>query len=114
MARTLEQAGISPEDLAAGIGKGILTLNFMDAPIFARFATFSDETFEQVGDRTGVPLDLLLQIREATGGATPDPGDRMRESEVPMIPFIQAQLEIGFRPVSIGRWLRVAVTACGA
>ena len=108
IARTLEGAGISPEDLAAGIGKGVLTLNFMDAPIFERFATFGDETFQQVSDRTGVALDLLLQIREATGGATPDPRDLMRESEFPMIAHIQAQLAIGFRPVSIGRWLRVA------
>ena len=80
----------------------------MDAPVFARFATFGDETFQQVSDRTGLALELLLQIRESTGGATPDPGDRMRESELPVIPFIQAQLDIGFRPVSIGRWLRVA------
>lgn len=108
MARTLEGAGISPEDLAAGIGKGVLTLNFMDAPVFARFATFGDETFEQVSERTGLPLELLLQVRESTGGATPDPDDRMREGELQVIPFIQAQLDIGFRPVSIGRWLRVA------
>jgi len=108
IARTLEVGGISPEELAAGIGKGVLTLNFMDAPIFERFATFSDETFQQVSDRTGVALELLLQIREATGSATPEPGDRMRESELTVIPLIQAQLAIGFREVSMGRWLRVA------
>jgi adenylate cyclase len=108
MARTLEGAGISPEDLAAGIGQGVLTLNFMDAPVFARFATFGDETFEQVSERTRLPLDLLLQVRESTGGATPEPSDRMREGELAVIPFIQAQMDIGFRPVSIGRWLRVA------
>ena len=108
MTRTLELAGIGPEDLAVGIAKGILTLDFMDAPVFERFATYGDETFQQASDRTGVALDLLLQVREATGAATPDPGDRMRESELPMIPFIQAQQDIGFLPVSIGRWLRVA------
>jgi adenylate cyclase len=108
MSRTLEGAGISPEDLAAGIGQGVLTLNFMDAPVFARFATFGDETFEQVSERTRLPLDLLLQVRESTGGATPEPSDRMREGELAVIPFIQAQMDIGFRPVSIGRWLRVA------
>ena len=55
-----------------------------------------------------MPLDLLLQVRESHRGATPEPGDRMREGELAVIPFIQAQLDIGFRPVSIGRWLRVA------
>ena len=94
--------------LAAGLGRGVVTLNFMDAPVFERFATFGDETFQQVSDRTGVALDLLLAIREATGAATPEPGDLMRESEFPMITHIQTQLAIGFRPVSIGRWLRVA------
>jgi adenylate cyclase len=108
VARTLEQAGISPEDLAAGLGRGILTLNFMDSPIFERFATYSGETFEQASQRTGLPLDLLLQVREATGSATPDRHDRVRESELRIFPFIQAQLDIGFRPISIGRWLRVA------
>ena len=108
MAQTLDRAGINAEDLAAGIGKGILTLNFMDAPVFERFATFSDETFAQVSERTGLPLDLLILVREATGGATPEAGDCMREGELQMLPFIQAQLDIGFRPVSIGRWLRVA------
>jgi adenylate cyclase len=108
MARTLEQAGMSIEDLGEGFRRGVLTLNFMDAPVFERFATYSDETFQQVSDRTGIPVDLLLQVREATGGATPSAGDRMREGEVQIVPFLQAQTGIGFTPVSIGRWLRVA------
>jgi adenylate cyclase len=108
MAQMLEGAGISAEDLAAGLRQGVLTLNFMDAPVFERFATYSDETFRQVSERMGLPLDVLLLIREATGGATPDPGDRMREGELLMLPWVQAQLDIGFRPVSISRWLRVA------
>jgi adenylate cyclase len=108
MARTLEQAGMSIEDLGEGFRRGVLTLNFMDAPVFERFATYSDETFQQVSDRTGIPVDLLLQVREATGGATPSAGDRMREGEVQIVPFLQAQAGIGFTPVSIGRWLRVA------
>jgi adenylate cyclase len=108
MAQTLEQAGISLEELASGIGSGLLTLDFLDAPIFERFATFSDETFQQVSDRTGLPLRLLTLVREATGSATPNAGDRMREDELRVVPFIQAQLAVGYRPVSVERWLRVA------
>jgi class 3 adenylate cyclase len=108
MAQMLEQAGISSEDLAAGIGKGFLTLSFMDAPVFERFATFSDETFAQLADRTGIPLNLLTLIREATGAATPVPDDRVREGELKLVPFIEAQLAIGFKPLSVERWLRVA------
>ena len=46
----------------------------MDAPAYDRFATLSDETFEGLSERTGLPLDLLMLIREATGGAMPRPG----------------------------------------
>ena len=106
-ARTMQLAGISPEELAAGIGKGVLTLNFLDSPIFERFATYGDETFRQVSERTGVAIDLLTLIREATGAATPDPDDHMREDELVVVRFIQAQLAAGYRPVSVGRWLRV-------
>lgn len=107
IAQMLDRAGISGRELAAGIEQGVLTLNFMDAPVFERFATFSDETFLQVSDRTGVALDLLLLIREASGAATPEATDRMREGELTVVPFIQAQQAVGFRPVSTARWLRV-------
>ena len=107
MAQMLERAGISGGELAAGIQKGVLTLNFMDAPVFERFATYSNETFQQVSDRTGIAVDLLMLIREASGAATPDPSDRMREGELAVVPFIQAQQAVGFRPVSTARWLRV-------
>ena len=108
LAQMLENAGISGEELAAGLRQGVLTLDFLDAPVFERFATYSDETFRQVSERTGLPLDLLLLIREATGSATPSPDDRVREGELLVLPWVQAQIDIGFRPISIGRWLRVA------
>ena len=107
MTQMLERAGISGKELAAGIARGVLTLGFLDAPVFERFATYSDETFQQVSDRTGVPLELLILVREASGAATPNADDRMREGELLVVPFIQAQTAIGFREVSTARWLRV-------
>jgi adenylate cyclase len=79
----------------------------MDAPSYERFATLSDETFEGLSRRTGLPLNLLMLIREATGGATPGPNDRVREDELAVVPFIEIELAMGFRPVSIERTLRV-------
>jgi hypothetical protein len=52
-------------------------------------------------------LNLLMLIREATGGATPAPNDRVREDELAVVPFIEIELAMGFRPVSIERTLRV-------
>jgi class 3 adenylate cyclase len=79
----------------------------MDAPTYARFTTLSDETFAGLSQRTDLPLDLLMLIREAAGGAIPDPDDRIREDELAVVPMIEAALAIGFRPISIARRLRV-------
>ena len=107
MAQALESAGIAPEALAASIRDGSQSLGFMDAPTYERFATLSDETFEGLSDRTGLPLELLMLIREAAGGAMPSSSDRVREDELAVVPLVEAGLSIGFRPSSIARRLRV-------
>ena len=107
MAQTLEDAGIAPEALAASIRDGSQSLGFMDAPTYERFATLSDETFEGLSDRTDLPLELLMLIREAAGGAMPNSRDRVREDELAVVPLIEAGLAMGFRPSSIARRLRV-------
>ena len=81
MAKTLEAAGVILEDLAASIRDGHLSLAFMDGPTYELFTTLSDETFAGLSQRTDLPLDLLMLIREAAGGAIPDPDDRIREDE---------------------------------
>jgi adenylate cyclase len=107
MAQTLERAGMTLEGLAAGVGDGSLSLAFMDAPTYDRFVTLSDETFAGLSERTGLPLDLLVLIREATGAGVPRPDDRIREDELAVVALIDAGLAMGFRPVSIARRLRV-------
>ena len=107
MVQTLESAGIPLEGLAAGIRDGHLDLSFMDAPTYDRFATLSEETYVELSGRTGLPLQLLMLIRDATGGATPNPDDHVREDELAVVPLIENALAMGFRPVSIERRLRV-------
>ena len=107
LAQTLGQAGVAPDELAAGLRDGHLSLAFMDSPAYERFATLSDETFQGLSERTGLPLDLLMLIREATGGAMPNPRDQFREDELAIVPLIEVELAMGFRPVSIERQLRV-------
>lgn len=106
MAQTLEKAGIPLEALAR-LNEGSQALGFMDAPTYERFATLSDETFEALSARTGLPVDLVMLIREAAGGAMPSPDDRVREDELAVVPLIEAGLAVGFRPISIARRLRV-------
>ena len=77
MANALEAAGIVLDDLAVSIRDGHLSLAFMNAPTYERFATLSEETFAELSQRTGLPLDLLMLIRESAGAAIPDPDDRV-------------------------------------
>ena len=107
MAKSLEDAGIPLDGVAAAIQRGALSLDFLDAASYERFAALAPETFRQVSDRTGIPLELLMVIREAIGMAQPSPDDRLREDEMAIVPFIELQVAEGFRPVAIERLLRV-------
>ncbi len=107
MALTLQRAGIELEALASGLESSYLSLDFMDLPSYQRFATLGTETFRQVSERTGLPQELLMIIREATGGAVPDPDDRIREDELLVVPFVRLQLATGMSHRSVDRALRV-------
>jgi adenylate cyclase len=107
MARSLEAAGIPLREMVDAIRRGALSLDFLDAASYERVARLADETFEQVSDRTGIPLGLLMVVREAVGMAQPSPDDRLREDEMAIVPFIELQIAEGFHPSAIERVLRV-------
>jgi adenylate cyclase len=107
MATSLEGAGIPLDAVAAAMQRGAVTFDFLDAEAYERFAALSGETFSQVSERTGIPLELLTVIREAIGMAEPAPDDRLREDEMAIVPFIELQLAAGFRRTAIERLLRV-------
>jgi hypothetical protein len=69
----LERAGLPLEGLAAAVGDGALSFSFMAVPAFDRFAGLSGTTFQQLSAQTGIPLELLLVVREAVGFAEPRP-----------------------------------------
>ena len=107
LAKSLEDAGIPLDEVVEALGREALSLSFLEAPSYERFAALADETFREVSDRTGIALELLTAIRESIGMAEPAPEDRMRDDEMAVVPFISAQLAAGFRPVAIERLLRV-------
>jgi adenylate cyclase len=107
LVQTLEGAGIRPDEIAAAAKAQALSLDFIDSPVYERFATLSDDTFRGLSQRTGLSLELLMLIREAAGGAVPDPDDRVREDELKVAPFVRVALENGYTPRSIERLLRV-------
>jgi adenylate cyclase len=107
LTRTLENAGVPLEGLAAMMRRGELSMAFLDTPTYERFSALSEVTFAALAERTGIPLDLLLIAREATGSAVPQPTDFLREDELQIVPFLELQLALGFRLNAIERLLRV-------
>jgi class 3 adenylate cyclase len=107
MVKILEGAGIALEGLAAMIASGDLPLDLVEVATAERFASYSEETFQRLSDRTGLPTELLMVIREATGSAQPGPQDRVREDELRVVPLVEFQLGLGLRPIVIERALRV-------
>jgi adenylate cyclase len=107
LARSLEGAGIPLDAVGDALAKGTLTVDFLDTPAFERFGALTSETFREAHERTGIPLDLLTAVRESLGFAAPDPDDRLREDEQRILPFLQVQVEAGFRQTSVERLLRV-------
>ncbi len=105
--RMLEQAGLPLEGIGTAIRDGQLSLGFMDASSYDRFSSLTDTTFAQLSAATGVPEELLKIIREAVGFAEPSSDDQVRDIELQIAPLVQAQIEEGFRPAVIERWLRL-------
>jgi adenylate cyclase len=107
MATSLEEAAIPLDHVVTALRSGVLSFDFLDGVAYERFASVGGETFRQVHERTGVPLELLMTIREATGSAQPSPEDRLREDELSVVPFLELQVGTGFRPTAIEHLLRV-------
>ena len=103
----LVAASVPLDLLASALRSGELSLDFVDDPSYSLFASFTDETFEELSARTGVPLHLLMAMREATGSAVPDPASRVREDEMTILATIEYQLAHGFRAITVERNLRV-------
>jgi class 3 adenylate cyclase len=102
----LERSGIPLDGLAAAVRSGDLSFSFLDASAFDRFAGVSETTFRELSARTGIPLELLMVVRESRGFAAPRPEDRVREDELSVVPALELLLSSGVRPVIIERWLR--------
>jgi adenylate cyclase len=105
--QSLERAGVPLEGMAAAVRDGALSFSFMDVAAVDRFAGLTGTTFQELSAQTGIPLELLMVVREAVGFAEPRPEDHVHEYELSVVPAIQLQLAKGFHPVVIERWLRV-------
>ena len=103
----LERSGLPSEALATLVRDGRLPLEFLDDVSFRAFAAFGDVTFAELSERSGIPIDVLTVLRDATGGQAAGPDDRVREDEMEVLRLVEYQLQLGFRPQAIERALRV-------
>jgi adenylate cyclase len=60
-----------------------------------------------VAERAGIPIELLLYVREAAGSVAAAPGDRIRDEELPNADTIAIAVEGGFRPAAVQQLIRV-------
>jgi adenylate cyclase len=105
--QTIERAGMSVEGFGGLMRNRDASLDFMDSPLYERFATLSPITFRQLSETSGVPVEMLMVVREATGGATPEPDDFVREDELDVVPLLEMHVAQGMDPHVTERLLRV-------
>jgi adenylate cyclase len=103
----LEGAGIPIEEVATLAAGGHMSLDFIESAGRYVFLPLSDRTFAEVSEETGLPVEILSVIREALGGGSPRPEDRMGEEELSVVPLVEFQSSLGFRSRAIEQALRV-------
>ncbi len=103
---SLEDAGLPLEAVGEGVRRGIVDLGFVDDPAYELFTGLTDETYQQVSDRTGIPFEVLAAMREATGSPSPRPEDRLRALELETLPALELEIKYGMRPQALERLLR--------
>jgi adenylate cyclase len=107
VAHDLEAAGLPLDGIAEAIRRGAASLDFVDQPTYDRYASLTEDTFEQASTRTGVPVELLLVIREAMGYAPATAPDRLRPDELAVVALVEFLVAYGFRQSVVERALRV-------
>lgn len=107
LVKSLADAGIQMDGLATAIARGQVSLDFIDAQAFDRFSALSGDTFAEVAERTGVPVEHLLFIREANGSVAAAPNDRIRDEELVVADLVATAITGGIRSSAVEQVIRV-------
>ncbi len=105
--QSLERAGLPFQTMLEALDRRELSFASLDSPLYDRFSGLSSMSFREVSEREGIPLELLLVVRQAVGFAQADPDDPLREDELRVVPLLRLQLSRGFDPAVVERSLRV-------
>jgi adenylate cyclase len=95
LATACERAGLPMDGIAAAIRAGRLSFAFLEAAPYQRWALPSERTFRQVSEETGIGLEEMREMLEATGFAWTSPDEPIREDELEMVPLLAHALRSG-------------------
>src|SRR5919202_2978928 len=89
LATACERAGLPMDGIAEAIRAGRLSFAFLEAAPYQRWALPSERTFRQVSEETGIGLETLRELLEATGFAWTSPDEPIREDELEVVPLLR-------------------------
>ncbi|HZA84918.1 MAG TPA: adenylate/guanylate cyclase domain-containing protein [Actinomycetes bacterium] len=95
LATACERAGLPMAGIAAAVQQGRLSFGFLEAAPYRRWAVRSAQTYRQISQETGIPLEALGSFLEAIGFARMAPEELVREDELEVVPLLQLGLSSG-------------------
>ena len=105
-----DRGGLSVEAIARAIQEERFSLAFLDGTQF-RWASLSPQTYAEVADKVGVPLEFVLAFEEALGKVRPEAEDAAPEDLAGMLEMPRLAFEAGAEPLTNLRLIRVYADA---
>lgn len=101
----LQTMGIDPGDLARAVDSGHLTLGYLEAA--GREHPRARRTHAEVAEQIGLPVETLERVYVAFGLRPPDPEERVREEDLPVLDILRVLVQAGVRARDVLRMARV-------
>ena len=95
VALACERAGLPMDAIAESVREGRLSFAFLDNPAYRRWAERSDRTYAEVSEQAGIPFEAMRECLQAMGFARMEPGDRIREDELEIVPLLRLSFSAG-------------------
>lgn len=101
----LEAKGMVAASLGAAAARGHLTLGYLESA--GRRFPRSDRTFAQLGEEIGIPVETLRSLYVAFGLPRPEPDERVREEDLPVLQALPVLFGAGVGEGEVLRAVRV-------
>jgi len=95
LAMACERAGLPMDAIAESVREGRLSFAFLDALAYRRWAERSSRTYAEVCEAEGIQFESMRATLRAMGFARMEPGDRMRQDELEIVPLLRLSFATG-------------------